>query len=111
MAEKQHRLALPPKRLFNHVGKASPSCKLVSDTAIIGLRMVPKVGFPTLELNGDVQIANPVHFADVAPKHHWLLNPRQETRIAVQGCDALEEFRQQALGGFAPEWLCRRGYS
>jgi hypothetical protein len=92
MAEKQHRLALPPKRLFNDVGKVSPSCKLLSDTAIIGLRMLLKVGFPAHELNGDVQITDPVRFADVAPKNHCLLNPRQKTRIAVQGCDALEEF-------------------
>ena len=34
MAEKKHRLALPPKRLDNDIGKASPSCKLLSDTSI-----------------------------------------------------------------------------
>jgi hypothetical protein len=78
MAEKQHRLALPPKRLFNDVGKVSPSCKLLSDTAIIGLRMLLKVGFPAHELNGDVQITDPVRFADVAPKKPLPSEPAPE---------------------------------
>jgi hypothetical protein len=32
-------------------------------------------------------------------------------RIAVQGCDAVKQFRKQALSGFAPEWFRRRGSS
>ncbi|HEU0140599.1 MAG TPA: hypothetical protein VFQ79_12835 [Bryobacteraceae bacterium] len=56
--------------------------------------MLFEIRLPADKLNGDIQITNPFRFADVAPEYYRFLNSRQEVRITIQGCDALEQFRQ-----------------
>lgn len=93
-AEKQHRLALPPKRLVNDIGEASSSRKLLSDTAIISCRMLVEIRLPADKLNGDIQITNPFRLADVAPEYYGFLDSPQEMRITIQGWNALKQFRK-----------------
>jgi hypothetical protein len=76
LAEKKHRLSLPPKRLVNDIGEAPSSREFLSDTAIIGFGVLFEVRLPADELNGDIQIANPSGSADVAPEYHGFLRAR-----------------------------------
>jgi len=111
VAEKQHCLSLPPKRLINDVGEPSSSPEFLSDPTIIGFRMLFEVRLPADELKSHIQIPNPVSFADVAPECYCFPYARQKTSIAVQGFDALEQFRKQTIRGFAPERFGGRGPS